>query len=667
MAKQLLTIVSIFLFLRAGAVNYYTSADGRDDNPGMSPELAWKTLSKVNSAKLNPGDSVFFRRGDTFYGNLKISCSGSIGNPVYYGAYGRGYNPNITGFSTVGAWTNIGTNLWESRSAISTLNLANVVSINGVSVAMGRYPNASAGYLQYQSHVANTSITSSSLNGTPSWVGAEVVLRPEKWIIARDSITAQSNGTITYTAGTGLPYKNGQAYNGRDNWGFFIQNSITACDTVNEWFYKRSTRKLDIYSVGSPTATIKVSSIDTLINLIHHDYITFDNLQFTGANSIAFYVGQSKGIQITHCKFDLNYNGVIGGNWGVRNSSSELLFNLDTVTHSSNKAFSITNEFSTANVTNNLIKSTGTMPGMGGSGDGQYQGINVAGSGTNVLYNEVDSTGYVAIGFQFSNINVSYNYVHNYCFVKDDGGGIYTQQAASGNLVSYNTVINGMGALNGTANGFTGGNGLSAAFGIYFDDLSSGGVISHNTTANNSFGGIFLHNANNIKVIDNTSYNNLKTGFILSDNKEGLTKTGGIVCERNIFFQKDSTRQANFQNSCFTINTIYNDLDSLGSFDYNYFARPIDDNLVFDIVTGSSGGKHNRYTLDSWKTLSGFERNSKKSPVTIVHTGDIRFEYNATQSPVTITLPYEYTDVTGRSFQGSFSLPPFSSLILMKK
>ena len=212
-----------------------------------------------------------------------------------------------------------------------------------------------------------------------------------------------------------------------------------------------------------------------------------------------------------------------------------------------------------------------------------------------------------------------------------------------------------------------GGNGLSAAYGIYFDDYSSGGSISHNTTANNSYGGIFLHNANNIKVIDNTSYNNVKTGFGISNNKAGLTRRGGIICERNIFFQKDSDKQVNSRNFCFSISTMYNDLDSLGSFDNNYYARPVDDNMVFDIDASAAGGKHNRYDLSGWKSLSGFEKNSKKSPVTIVQTGDIRFEYNATASPETINLPYEYTDVTGRSYQGNISLAPFSSLILIKK
>jgi parallel beta-helix repeat protein len=663
MAKQLLTIVSIFLFLRAGAVNYYLSAHGRDDNSGRSPDLAWQGISKLNSVKLSAGDSVFFKRGDIFYGFLIIHNSGTVSNPIFYGAYGAGLNPVVTGFKTVESWTSLGNHILESTTAVSSLSLANVVSVNGFHTAMGRYPNAGTGYLQLQTHT-NNSISSNSLTGSPNWTGADLVIRFEKWIIGRDSIISQSAGTLSYTAGTGLPYAGGLQYKAHDNWGFFIQNDIRTLDTLHEWFYNRNSRKIDIYETGNPPI-VQVSTIDTLVNIQSQNDITFDNISFTGANSYAFWITGSKRIVIQHCKLDLNYNGVRGQNSG-RGNSAGFVFNADSVLHTNNDAVDMASEFSADTITNNLIRNTGIYPGMGGSGDGQYQGINTTGSGTFVAYNEVDSTGYIGVGFRLGNINISYNYIHNYCFVKDDGGGIYTQGSASGNLVSYNTVINGLGALNGTANGFAGGNGLSAAYGIYLDDFSSGAVVSHNTTANNSYGGIFLHNANNIKVIDNTSYNNVKTGFGITNNKAGLAKRGGIVCERNIFFQKNADTQANSRNFCFTISTMYGDKDSLGSFDNNYFARPMDDNLVFDIDASAAGGKHNRYTLADWKTLSGYEQNSKKSPVTIVHTGDVRFEFNPGASPVTISLPNEYTDVTGRSYQGTISLPPFSSLILMK-
>lgn len=70
---------------------YYVSESGDDANDGKSPETAWKSLTSVNTAKLVEGDGVFFKRGDTFRGQLKTQKG------VTYSAYGEGAKPNLYG------------------------------------------------------------------------------------------------------------------------------------------------------------------------------------------------------------------------------------------------------------------------------------------------------------------------------------------------------------------------------------------------------------------------------------------------------------------------------------------------------------------------------------------------------------------------------------------
>ena len=91
---------------------YYISNDGNDDNDGLTPETAWRTLKKVAEANgfwgddplLKAGDAVFFRRGDMFrmkeigrdpyHGDeavLTILVDG-----VSYSAYGEGEKPILT-------------------------------------------------------------------------------------------------------------------------------------------------------------------------------------------------------------------------------------------------------------------------------------------------------------------------------------------------------------------------------------------------------------------------------------------------------------------------------------------------------------------------------------------------------------------------------------------
>ena len=81
-----------------GGTMYFVSADGDDSNDGLTPETPIKTLSKASSLSLKAGDSVLFRKGDTFVGNLHYSdLEGSKENPITIASYGDGdESPVIT-------------------------------------------------------------------------------------------------------------------------------------------------------------------------------------------------------------------------------------------------------------------------------------------------------------------------------------------------------------------------------------------------------------------------------------------------------------------------------------------------------------------------------------------------------------------------------------------
>ncbi|MDO5571203.1 MAG: hypothetical protein Q4F97_07020 [Bacteroidales bacterium] len=72
-------------------MSYYVSAIGNDNNDGLSAEKAFKSLDKINNLKLNPGDGVFFKRGDLWRG------SGMAQKGITYSAYGKGEKPKIYG------------------------------------------------------------------------------------------------------------------------------------------------------------------------------------------------------------------------------------------------------------------------------------------------------------------------------------------------------------------------------------------------------------------------------------------------------------------------------------------------------------------------------------------------------------------------------------------
>jgi hypothetical protein len=74
-------------------VYYIDSKNGNDINNGKSPALAWKTLNILDTLKLNPGDTVRFKRGSVFEGLLTIKRAGVAGKYITFSDYGNKADP----------------------------------------------------------------------------------------------------------------------------------------------------------------------------------------------------------------------------------------------------------------------------------------------------------------------------------------------------------------------------------------------------------------------------------------------------------------------------------------------------------------------------------------------------------------------------------------------
>ncbi|MFT5998840.1 MAG: hypothetical protein ACI81P_001295 [Neolewinella sp.] len=90
------------LFLLSGTVSadtfYVSTSSGDDDNDGLTSTSAWQTIGKVNNRFVEPGDSILFRAGETFFGRLRfVNESGDPGLPVVVSRYGAGERPVIDG------------------------------------------------------------------------------------------------------------------------------------------------------------------------------------------------------------------------------------------------------------------------------------------------------------------------------------------------------------------------------------------------------------------------------------------------------------------------------------------------------------------------------------------------------------------------------------------
>jgi hypothetical protein len=84
----------------AAPKTYYVDATaGNDSAAGTSQSAPWKSLAKVASVTLSPGDTVLLRRGRTWSGGLAVHGSGTAAAPIKIDAYGDGARPIVQGNS----------------------------------------------------------------------------------------------------------------------------------------------------------------------------------------------------------------------------------------------------------------------------------------------------------------------------------------------------------------------------------------------------------------------------------------------------------------------------------------------------------------------------------------------------------------------------------------
>ncbi|GIR18341.1 MAG: hypothetical protein CM15mP32_5280 [Flavobacteriaceae bacterium] len=78
MHKQIKHQVFVLLlsFSLCAQNQYYLSSSTGNDNNNGSQTQPWKTLSKLSNITLGPGDTVYFKKGDTFRGIMLLMDQG---------------------------------------------------------------------------------------------------------------------------------------------------------------------------------------------------------------------------------------------------------------------------------------------------------------------------------------------------------------------------------------------------------------------------------------------------------------------------------------------------------------------------------------------------------------------------------------------------------------
>jgi parallel beta-helix repeat protein len=640
--KNVIIWVSILVTTtRLFATDYYLSNDGNDNNNGITPATAWKTLAKLSAELGGPsgtwgtisnGDRIYFRKGDTFRGAIAFAAFNN--NGITFDAYGSGAMPLIKGSQLVTGWTVHSGNIWKATVAERVYFLYD----GGALQTLSRAPNTGTWNL---SAATATSLTSSSIGSSgKNFVGANVCVREYDWRLNRQVVTTQSGNTVNWatsieTAGT--------------NANFYFDNKLELLDTEGEWFYDAASQTLYYMSSTNPNSLVMEASVH-LLGIAGNDNRsdnTIQNLRFEHyAQEGIRLMGAANNNVIQNCAFNHNFQGVFvsGSNNNIQNNSTtDSYYQGVVLANMGNSMFA-----------NNTITNAGMTFGQhrpNFTGDFYSGGLWLinGNAGVTIAYNTITNCGNMGIRFNGNGVVIEYNQIENVMVNMDDGGGIYTwggDNSSYNNIIRNNIIKNLVGNHNGSAPG-------NIINGIYIDNFAYNITVEKNTTYDipNGSGIIINAGAYNCSITGNLTYK----------------------CKQGLGFYDWQAGQSVYNNSA-SGNTFYANAQGaipieIASNDNNHNVMSVCDSNFLCNPYASSVGRYlwtnaQVFTMAQWRTTTGYDLASVGSYYNWTWSTDKSFlVVNNTNAAVT----YSYSNVVdlNNASVTSLTLQPFDSKVLI--
>lgn len=622
--------------------DFYMSNLGNDANTGTSAATAWKTLAKLStelggpsgtwSITITAGDRIFFRRGDTFRGEIYFSAWNNSG--ITFDAYGSGAEPAIKGSEIITGWTVHSGNIWKA----SVTTPVHMLFQGGTSQQLARHPNFG---VFNTTAATGTSATSPSTGSSGlNFVGANICVREYEWRNNRQRVTGQIGNTVSWTA----------SINAANNGSYiYFDNKLNLLDVPGEWYYEPSNQTLYLMTSGVSPNDLLVEATTHLTGIVGNDNRSnnvFRHLKFMHyADHGIRLMGSSNNNIIEECLFEKNLQGVfLSGN---QNSIESNTFNESYL-----QAIVAANSANTS-ISRNTIQSTGMTWGKhrpGFSGEFYPNAIyQINGKpGCIIAENIINYSGYNGIKFIGDGIIVEKNKVSYSLMNMSDGGAIYTWGAISFNCIVRNNFIdNVLGDYQGLSP-----NGI--ALGIYIDNLAYNIQVLNNTVTDIPKGeGIVINaGAYNCTIQNNTVYKcNVALSF--ADWIPGHSIYGN-VSNNNVLY-------ANVPGGIpLQIASDDNNYNTMAISDQNYLHNVYDTKVARYIWSAPQ-----TFTHSQWKIATGLDLNSKTSFFNWTFPVDNSYilkNFTNSSSLVSLLATVNLDNIP----ISSILIPPYSSVVLVK-
>jgi len=632
-----------FGFLFANATNYYVSssdANANDNYVTSSATMPWKTISKLNSVSYVAGDSIFFKCGDIFRGNLSLNQGGNNANFIVLTSYGTGSKPIISGAEIITNWTANG----NYYTAAYTGNVGNFF-VNGKEQTLARYPNE-GNYLTLDSAQVNylKDAALSSLN--PSFVNnAKICVHSSQWSWEKTSVAALSGTKITYA---------NNMIKAIPNYGYFLYDNFAHLDTANEWKYDASTHILYYYPPTNANPNNQICEVAIYQNGVELGanvaYVKFLNLAFAAQLNAGIQIGNNSNrfIYVDNCDFWGQYKYAMNIKGKYCKVSNSYFREIDGMAIYVNG-----NGSGATEVHHNLFRKNGVTRASGLGGQLNGTALMCASDSNYFHHNDIDSTGYCGISADGAYNVVERNVINHAMLIENDGAALKGWGASTHHSIYRNNFIFNS---NGNTEGTYQATFLTPA--IYFDFNVNNCTIAENTVTNHQQRGIFQNSAN---------YNNLILGNVIHGSEVMLDLNGtnlapspvpitGMTIKHNSFFAKNN-------NSVIIRQVDYSNAFNMGVIDSNYYFQPYNANRYALRMTNMNP---TYYTFANWQN-TGNDAHTQSSFVSWATNVSLdTLVMNFTDTVATISLGARaFWDLDSNIVCGSITLQPYTSQILI--
>lgn len=637
MRKLSFVLLTLLLNSTLHAASYYLANNGNDANSGTSMSSPWQSLGKLNATVLQAGDSVFFRCGDVFRGEIQVSQSGTQSNPIVFTSYGTGNKPIISGAVLNSSWVASGANFVTTI----TDSVANFF-VNGHTATLARYPNENQ-YLTLDSAQTNYLRDQSITGLSASLLEGNICVHTTQWSWEKSPIASVSGDQINFQ--TPLMQK------GEANFGYFLYNDMDHLDTIAEWFYDKATSSLYYHPENGidPNNLITESSIyKNGIYLTNNvAYITITNLAFEKQSEAGVTMSGTGNhhIEIESCNFSGQYNYGVSMKARYGEVSNSYFREIDGI------ALLITGSSFKPTIHHNTFRNNGRV---------RNYGIGTEINSTSIMatfidscyihHNDIDSAGYCGISVDGAYGLIERNVVKHAMRLNNDGGGIKSYGAQSHhNIIRNNFVSESDGNKEGTYNA----NFVTPA--IYFDFNVNNCRIEQNTVFNHTQKGIFQNSGDNNNTIRENIIYQSDYGLDLNGNPLMPTAITGMHITKNVFFARNDQ-------SYLLRQVDYTGMFNTGVIDSNYYIQPYNSAHYMLRVNGTTPTS---YSFADWQ-LTGFDEHSVPSFYNwSVGTNLSELFMNPSDDTLNVDLAGDlYLDLDSNDVCGSFKLAPYTSRVL---